>query len=104
MHVGLNLVYLQRDSGGLGTYARELMRGLKVVDPALRLTAWVSRDIPEDLLAEHRDVNWVRLPDHRSMSRSSCSCSVSTRAGVASTSFTDPRTRRPSSRRVSPRS
>lgn len=58
MHLGLNLVYLERDSGGSGTYARELIRALEALEPDLRITAWVGKgadglDLPVEL---------VRLP------------------------------------------
>ena len=56
MHVGLNLVYLEADSGGSATYARGLIRGLRAVDPDLRITAWVGSNAPE------LDVDTVRLP------------------------------------------
>lgn len=64
LHVGLNLVYLTADSGGSGTYALELIRGLHAVEPGTRVTAWVGRGAPDGL--EQRDlggpVDWVRLP------------------------------------------
>jgi glycosyltransferase involved in cell wall biosynthesis len=64
MHVGLNLVYWVPDSGGSGTYATELIRGLHRVAPGTRITAWVGRGAPAGL--EARDwggpVDWVRLP------------------------------------------
>ena len=64
MHVGLNLVYWVPDSGGSGTYAAELIRGLHAAQPGTRITAWVARGAPDDL--EQRDwggpVDWVRLP------------------------------------------
>lgn len=58
MHVGLNLVYLERDSGGSGTYARELIRGIKAVEPDTRITAWVGQGAPE----LDWPVEFVRLP------------------------------------------
>ena len=60
MHVGLNLVYWQRDSGGSGTYARELIRALHAARPGLRLTGWLGTGAPADL--DGLDVEWVRLP------------------------------------------
>ena len=60
MHVGLNLVYWQPDSGGSGTYARELIRALHAVRPGLRITGWLGTGAPEDL--DGLDVEWVRLP------------------------------------------
>lgn len=58
LHVGLNLVYLQPDSGGSGTYARELIRALRVVEPETRITAWVGQGAPD----VDWPVDWVRLP------------------------------------------
>ena len=60
MHVGLNLVYWQPDSGGAGTYARELIRALHAVRPGLRVTAWLGTGAPADL--DGLDADWVRLP------------------------------------------
>lgn len=59
-HIGLNLVYWQRDSGGPGTYARELILALKTVRPDVRLTAWVGTGAPPGL--DELPVDWVRLP------------------------------------------
>ena len=59
LHVGLNLVYLTPDSGGSGTYARELIRALRAVEPDTRITAWIGRDAPDGL---DPAVAWVRLP------------------------------------------
>jgi glycosyltransferase involved in cell wall biosynthesis len=45
VRVGLNLVYLvPGHTGGMETYARELIRGLAGVSPELELTAFVSRE------------------------------------------------------------
>ena len=45
MRVGLNLIYLvPGQTGGMETYARELIRGLRQVAPELELTAFVSRE------------------------------------------------------------
>jgi glycosyltransferase involved in cell wall biosynthesis len=60
MHLGLNLVYWQPDSGGSGTYARELIRALRAARPGLRITGWVGTGAPADIGA--LDVEWVRLP------------------------------------------
>ncbi len=60
LHVGLNLVYLEPDSGGSGTYARELIRALKVVEPDTRITAWVGQGAPAGL--DWPVDEWVRLP------------------------------------------
>jgi glycosyltransferase involved in cell wall biosynthesis len=59
LHVGLNLVYWVPDSGGSGTYARELIRAIKAVEPDTRITAWVGQGAPEKLDA---GVDWVHLP------------------------------------------
>jgi glycosyltransferase involved in cell wall biosynthesis len=58
LHVGLNLVFLEPDSGGTGTYARELIRGIHALEPDTRITAWVGTGAP-DL---DWPVEWVRLP------------------------------------------
>src|SRR4051794_18562879 len=58
IHVGLDLVYFQPDSGGSGTYARELVRALHAVAPGIRITAWVGTGAPD----VDWGVEWVRLP------------------------------------------
>ena len=60
MHLGLNVVFWQPDSGGSGTYARELIRALHVVRPGIRITGWLGTGAPDDL--DGLDVEWVRLP------------------------------------------
>jgi glycosyltransferase involved in cell wall biosynthesis len=64
VHVGLNLMFWQADSGGPGVYARELIRALPEADPQLRITAWVGRGAPPELetAAWAQGVDWVRLP------------------------------------------
>lgn len=48
MHIGLNLIYLvPRESGGLETYARELIPALLLEEPGLRLTAFLNREASE---------------------------------------------------------
>src|SRR5262245_8290744 len=43
MHVGLNLIYLvPGETGGMETYARELVPALAAVRPDLRLTTFVN--------------------------------------------------------------
>ncbi|MDX6668954.1 MAG: hypothetical protein QOK04_2334 [Solirubrobacteraceae bacterium] len=66
MRVGLNLTFLTADSGGSGRYARELIPALLAAEPNLRLTAFVSADVPAALHAEPwaEVVEWVRFP-HR---------------------------------------
>jgi glycosyltransferase involved in cell wall biosynthesis len=62
--VGLNLLYLVRESGGSSTYARGLIKGILEVEPDTRITAFVSKEAPEELLtAGWADaVEWVRIP------------------------------------------
>jgi glycosyltransferase involved in cell wall biosynthesis len=74
-HVGLNLVYLvPGETGGMETYARELIPALRAERPDLRLTAFVNREAAEagggpwgDLIPAvtvpvraRRRVEWVR--------------------------------------------
>jgi glycosyltransferase involved in cell wall biosynthesis len=57
VHVGLNLVYLvPGETGGMETYARELIPALVKVAPALRLTAFINREA-----AEAADGPWGEL-------------------------------------------
>src|SRR5262245_8459013 len=56
LRVGLNLVFLVEDSGGAGRYARELIRSLRVVDPDISLTAFVSSELPADV----REAEWAQ--------------------------------------------
>ena len=57
MHVGLNLVYLvPGETGGMETYARELIPALLAERPELRLTAFVNREA-----AEAREGPWHDL-------------------------------------------
>ena len=64
LRVGLDLVYLERDSGGSGTYARELVAAINRVEPATTITAWVGRGAPPDIeeLTSWRGTEIVRLP------------------------------------------
>jgi glycosyltransferase involved in cell wall biosynthesis len=64
LRVGLNLVYLVRDSGGAGTYARELLRGLLEEEPATEVTAFVSSEVPADFVESPWPgaVEFVTLP------------------------------------------
>ena len=49
MHVGLNLVYLvPGETGGMETYARELIPALLDAEPGIRLTAFLSRGGADD--------------------------------------------------------
>jgi glycosyltransferase involved in cell wall biosynthesis len=62
--VGLNLIFLQQASGGVGRYARELPGALLAVEPQSELHLFVSRDAPADLWQEPwaQDVRIVRCP------------------------------------------
>jgi glycosyltransferase involved in cell wall biosynthesis len=64
LRVGLNLTFLVADSGGSGSYARELLPALLTVEPGIRLTAYVSAQAPENVLRAPwaSEVEWVRLP------------------------------------------
>src|SRR5919206_876316 len=49
MHVGLNLVFLvPGETGGMETYARELIAALVAERPAMQATAFVSREAAAD--------------------------------------------------------
>jgi glycosyltransferase involved in cell wall biosynthesis len=64
LRVGLNLVYLVRESGGAGTYARELLRAMLEEAPETEITAFVSSEAPADVVEADRPrpVDFVRLP------------------------------------------
>jgi glycosyltransferase involved in cell wall biosynthesis len=64
LRIGLNLVYLVRDSGGAGRYARELIRAIQAVEPGTEITAYVSSEVPPDVLdgAWPEPVSFVRFP------------------------------------------
>jgi glycosyltransferase involved in cell wall biosynthesis len=64
LSVGLNLTYLLENSGGSGTYARGLIRGIQAVEPDTRITAFVSDAAPESVVDPEwgRSVDWVRFP------------------------------------------
>ena len=64
LSIGLNLVYLHEDSGGAGTYARELIPAILTVEPKTRITAFVSTAAPGSIFEADwaREVEWVRFP------------------------------------------
>ncbi len=64
LRVGLNLVYLVEDSGGSGTYARQLIAHMLEADPRLQLSAWIGSTAPDWLLREPwaERVCWITLP------------------------------------------
>jgi glycosyltransferase involved in cell wall biosynthesis len=64
LHVGLNLFYLNVRSGGAGTYAAQLIPALLAAEPATRVTAFVSDELPLAMRAQPWSdaVRWVRIP------------------------------------------
>ncbi len=64
LRIGLNLVFLVEESGGAGKYARELIRALRVVEPDLQLTAFVSSELPDDVRKADwaQGIDFVRFP------------------------------------------
>ncbi|HEY1775115.1 MAG TPA: glycosyltransferase family 1 protein [Solirubrobacteraceae bacterium] len=64
LRVGLNLAYLVEDSGGSGTYARELIPEMLAAEPGLQLTAWIGTTAPAWLREQpwSGEVRWIRLP------------------------------------------
>jgi glycosyltransferase involved in cell wall biosynthesis len=64
LRVALNLVFLNPRSGGVGRYARELIPAMLGVEPATRLTAFVGRELPEDVRGAPwaSALKWVTLP------------------------------------------
>jgi glycosyltransferase involved in cell wall biosynthesis len=64
LRIGLNLVYLTRHAGGVGTYARELIPELLQAEPGCRIVAFVSRELDsEDRSAPWAaEIEWVQLP------------------------------------------
>jgi glycosyltransferase involved in cell wall biosynthesis len=64
LRVGLNLVYLVRNSGGAGTYARELLRAMLEEEPETEVTAFVSSEVPDDVIEARwpGHVDFVRFP------------------------------------------
>jgi glycosyltransferase involved in cell wall biosynthesis len=64
LRVGLNFIFLQQASGGVGRYARELPGALLAVEPNTEIHVFVSRDAPADLREEPwaQAVRWVRCP------------------------------------------
>jgi glycosyltransferase involved in cell wall biosynthesis len=57
MHLGLNLIYLvPGETGGMETYARELIPALRAERPGLRITAFVNREASDSV-----DAPWGTL-------------------------------------------
>jgi glycosyltransferase involved in cell wall biosynthesis len=64
LRIGLNLVYLVEGSGGAGTYARELIPALLAAEPGTRITAFVGRTAPAEVVRASwaSEVEWVTFP------------------------------------------
>lgn len=64
LRIGFNLAYLVEDSGGSGTYARQLLPHLLRAEPDIELTAWIGTTAPEWLAQEPwaAEIRWIRLP------------------------------------------
>ena len=64
LRVGLNLAYLVEDSGGSGTYARNLIPALLAREPGIEITAWVGSTAPAWIASEPwaGEVRWITLP------------------------------------------
>ncbi len=64
MRVGLNLLGLVPEAGGVGRYMIELTAALAAGHPDVRLTAFHSRELPAEVpaLPWAQEVEWVRLP------------------------------------------
>src|ERR1700722_12987734 len=63
MHVGLNLVFLvPGETGGIETYARELIAALIQEAPEVRLTAFLSREAAGDTAAPWAAIESVTVP------------------------------------------
>ena len=48
LHVGLDLLFWHPRAGGMARYARELTIAMRALEPDLRVTAYVSSEMPED--------------------------------------------------------
>jgi len=64
LRAGLNLTYLIKDSGGSGTYARELIPQLLQAAPEVELTAWIGATAPRWIAEQPwaSELRWIRLP------------------------------------------
>ena len=62
--MGLNLVFWSEGAGGMGRYASELIPALLRAERDIRLTAFVSRDLPRSIaeMPWSAEVDWVRFP------------------------------------------
>jgi glycosyltransferase involved in cell wall biosynthesis len=48
LHVGLDLLFWHPRAGGIARYARELIPAMRALEPDLRVTAYVSSELPEE--------------------------------------------------------
>ena len=65
MHVGFNLIYLvPGETGGMETYARELIPALGAKRPDLRLTAFVNEEAFAERASWPTEVQVVKVPVH----------------------------------------
>ena len=63
LHIGLNLIFLvPGETGGMETYARELIAALREEDPALQLTVFLSKEAARDTAAPWAEVPSVLVP------------------------------------------
>lgn len=63
LHVGFDLLFWHERAGGMARYARELIAALRALRPDLRITAYVSSELPADAPAALGDgVHIVRYP------------------------------------------
>ena len=64
LRVGLNLIYLAHESGGAGTYARELVPALLEEEPGIEITAFVGSEVPGDFKNAEwaTKIKWVHFP------------------------------------------
>ena len=63
MHVGFDLLFWHDRAGGMARYARELIVAMRAVRPGLRVTAYVSSELPAGAPASLGDgVHVVRYP------------------------------------------
>lgn len=59
LRVGMNLLFASPSAGGAKRYAEELLRAMLAVEPETEVTAFVSAEAPEELLAIE-PVRWIR--------------------------------------------
>ncbi len=64
MRIGVNLLFWEPRSGGMGRYARELLSTMVTVDPSVRITAFHGLEMPVDVRSSPwaQEIDWVELP------------------------------------------